>query len=48
MPAMMIPANLCHAGTVTPDGVSRATLAIGAGRINASSAAGGYRIDLRT
>jgi cytosine/adenosine deaminase-related metal-dependent hydrolase len=47
MPAMMIPANLCHAGTVTPDGVSRATLAIGAGRINASSAAGGYRIDLR-
>lgn len=40
-------ASLCHATTVTSEGVSRAPLAIGAGRIDASPASRAYRVDLR-
>lgn len=40
-------ASLCHAATVLPEGVSRASLSIRAGRVDASTASWAYRVDLR-
>jgi cytosine/adenosine deaminase-related metal-dependent hydrolase len=40
-------ASLCHATTVTEEGVSHAPLSIRAGRIDASTASWAYRVDLR-
>ena len=39
--------RLCHAATVAPEGVSRATLSIRAGRVDASAASSAYPVDLR-
>lgn len=39
--------RLCHAATVAPEGVSRATLSINAGRVDASAAPSAYSVDLR-
>lgn len=38
---------LCHAATVTPDGVARATLSISEGRIDSAIASSAYHVDLR-
>lgn len=46
-PIAALNVNLCDAATMTPEGVSRAPLPIGAGRIGASTVAGAYRVDLR-
>lgn len=40
-------ATLCHAATITPEGVSRAPLSIRAGRIDGAVAPWAYRVDLR-
>lgn len=40
-------ASLCHAAVVMQDGVSRQTLSIRAGRIDAAPASWAYRVDLR-
>jgi cytosine/adenosine deaminase-related metal-dependent hydrolase len=40
-------ATLCHAASVTPEGVTRAPLPIRAGRIGSSKAAWAYQLDLR-
>lgn len=40
-------ASLRHAATVTSEGAKRATVSIEAGRIRATPAPGGYRVDLR-
>ena len=39
--------SLCHAATVTPDGVARATLSISEGRIDSAIASSAYHVDLR-
>ncbi|MFC4527462.1 amidohydrolase family protein [Dyella halodurans] len=39
--------SLCHAGTITPEGVSREPLMIRHGHVATSLAAWGYRVDLR-
>lgn len=38
--------SLCHAGTVTPQGVMRAPLTVRAGRIDAAANASAYRVEL--
>ncbi|WP_425488847.1 amidohydrolase family protein [Dyella caseinilytica] len=40
-------ATLCHAATITPEGISRAPLPIRAGRIDTTVTPRGYRMDLR-
>jgi cytosine/adenosine deaminase-related metal-dependent hydrolase len=40
-------ASLCHAAVVAPDGATRATLPIRAGRVDAVRAAWAYQLDLR-
>lgn len=40
-------ASLCHAAVVMPDGVSRQTLPVRTGRIDAALASWAYRVDLR-
>jgi cytosine/adenosine deaminase-related metal-dependent hydrolase len=40
-------ASLCHAATVTPEGVSRTTLSISAGRVDNAIASSAYHVDLR-
>ncbi len=46
-PARSMNVSLCDVAWMTPTGVSRAPLSIGAGRIGASTVKGAYRMDLR-